>query len=100
MPVSDSDSDLSETSTPVPPDHELEKALRHAVIDGQRNNPDTLTMNQVRNTAEKKLKLAPDFFKNDSHWKSRSKEIVNDQLVSILLPKRKSISLTAARTSH
>jgi hypothetical protein len=78
-----SDSELSEASkTPVPSDTELENSLRREVNRASKAG-DELTLRQIRGASEKKLGLPEGFYKSHSAWKDRSKEIVQDQAVSL-----------------
>jgi hypothetical protein len=79
-----SDSELSELSqAPVPPDDELEGSLRREVARFQdRGEHDQLTLRNVRAASEKKLGLPEGFYKDHAVWKSKSKEVVKDQVVS------------------
>jgi hypothetical protein len=79
-----SDSELSELSqAPVPPDDELEGSLRREVARFQeRGEHDQLTLRNIRAASEKKLGLPDDFYKDHAVWKTKSKEVVNDQVVS------------------
>lgn len=75
-----SDSELSEASnTPIPPDFELENSLRREVNRAAGEGP---TLNQIRTASEKRLGLPAGFYKNDAVWKAKSKEVVQDQVVS------------------
>jgi len=69
----------------VPSDKALEKALEDAVL-GIFNSAerDQLTVNYVRQVAEKKLGLEDGFFKTDD-WKARSKEVARQAVVSALV---------------
>jgi hypothetical protein len=78
-----SDSDLSEAmSSPAPSDSTLEKQLRIEV--GKRfkaKTEDTMTVNQIRQAAEKSLGLDSGFYVGHSKWKAESKTIVLDEMV-------------------
>jgi hypothetical protein len=77
-----SDSDLSEAMSPTPPDSTLEKQLRIEV--GKRfkaETVDTMTVNQIRQAAEKSLGLDTGFYVGHTKWKAESKIIVRDEMV-------------------
>jgi hypothetical protein len=77
-----SDSDLSEAMSPTPPDSTLEKQLRIEV--GKRfkaGTVDTMTVNQIRQAAEKSLGLDNGFYVGHTKWKAESKTIVRDEMV-------------------
>jgi hypothetical protein len=77
-----SDSDLSEVMSPAPSDSTLEKQLRVEV--GKRfkaGTEDTMTVNQIRQAAEKNLGLDSGFYVGHSKWKADSKTIVRDEMV-------------------
>ena len=77
-----SDSDLSEAMSPIPPDSTLEKQLRIEV--GKRfkvGTVDTMTVNQIRQAAEKSLGLDGGFYVGHTKWKAESKIIVRDEMV-------------------
>jgi hypothetical protein len=78
-----SDSELSEASrTPAPSDTELENSLRREVNRANKTGDD-VTLRQIRDASEKKLGLPEGFYKSHSAWKDRSKEVVQDQVVSL-----------------
>ncbi|KIY03007.1 uncharacterized protein Z520_01473 [Fonsecaea multimorphosa CBS 102226] len=78
--MSVSDSDLSEASTtPAPPDHELEKSLRREVVKAQRDGIE-FSNNYIRGASEAKLGLTKGFYKNHKEWAQRSRDIIADQL--------------------
>lgn len=77
-----SDSDLSEAMSPAPPDSTLEKQLRVEV--GKRfkaGTEDTMTVNEIRQAAEKSLGLDTGFYVGHTKWKAESKTIVRDEMV-------------------
>lgn len=43
----------------------------------------SLTLKRVRAAAEEKLGLPPDYLKNHSMWKDRSKKLVTDEVVRL-----------------
>ncbi|EXJ89940.1 hypothetical protein A1O3_03007 [Capronia epimyces CBS 606.96] len=75
-----SDSELSEASaTPVPPERELEKSLRHEVVKAQRQGLE-FSYNSIRAAAETSLGLTPGFYKSHAEWKQRSKHVIDKQM--------------------
>lgn len=85
--MSTSDSELSEASkSPAPPDHELENALRRAVVKAQEDEVD-FSYKYIRTAAETNLGLTPGFFKSHAEWNARSKEVVDEQMVQFHLSK-------------
>jgi hypothetical protein len=73
----------SELSQETPSDSVLESSLRNVLIKAHKAGKlDSVTINSVRQDAEKSLGLAAGFFKDDSRWKSKSKEVIHDALVS------------------
>ncbi|KEF62689.1 uncharacterized protein A1O9_00662 [Exophiala aquamarina CBS 119918] len=79
-----SDSELSEASTtPVPPDSELEKSLRREVVKAQRAGLEDPTVNSIRAASEEALGLKSGFYKANDVWVARSKQIIKDQFVSL-----------------
>lgn len=91
------DSDSADLSSPpddsvsIPSDSVIEKALCDTVVACYKSKDlDSLTLKRVRNTVTEKLNLPEDFLKTDPRWKNKSKEVVNDEVVSrILLRKEK-----------
>lgn len=63
--------------------HKYETALRKAVQELYKQDPSDVTVQRARAGAEKKLSLDEGFFKNDEKWKSRSKDVVNDEFVCL-----------------
>lgn len=93
-----SDSELSEAShTPVPPDDELEQSLRREVVQAAKANND-FTLRQIREASEKSLGLPVGFYKGHESWNAKSKEIVRDQIVRLLMQSN-SLHLTVSRTA-
>jgi len=89
-----SDSELSEVSTtPVPPDSELEQSLRREVVKAQRAGLEDPTVNSIRAASEEKLGLMPGFYKSHNIWVVRSKQIIKDQFVSLHISMRCSQAL-------
>ncbi len=76
-----SDSELSQPSTtPAPPDHELEKSLRREVAKAHKAELD-YSVNDIRAASEEKLGLQQGFYKNHGEWAKRSKDVIKDQIV-------------------
>lgn len=78
-----SDSDLSDApSAPLPPDSELEQALRKQVRDALKTGDDAaITVSSTRKAAEEALGLEVGFYKNSAKWKEESKRIVHEAFV-------------------
>ncbi|EXJ60043.1 hypothetical protein A1O7_04192 [Cladophialophora yegresii CBS 114405] len=80
--MSVSESELSEASkSPTPPDHELEDALRRAVIKAQKDEVD-FSYKYIRTAAEGELGLTPGFFKSHEKWNQLSKQVIEEQMES------------------
>ncbi|GMF71250.1 unnamed protein product [Aspergillus oryzae] len=81
--VSDSESESDEPVGPsVPSDDVLEKALRDTVAKIYKSgNMEELTVKRVRMAAEKVLGVEEGFFKGSSIWKSKSDQIIKDEVV-------------------
>lgn len=62
----------------------LEKALRQAFRKVLKSNPDDVTVRKVRNAAEQALGLDNGFFKEHNEWNKRSKDLIHDEVVSII----------------
>lgn len=74
-----SDSSLS-SATPSQP--ALEQALRLAVQRVYKlGNLEELTVKRIRAAAEQDLDLEEGFFKSDSTWKEKSKDIIQSEVV-------------------
>ncbi|GAD99419.1 transcriptional regulator, putative [Paecilomyces variotii No. 5] len=80
--MSDSEQSESEKSTPeIPSDEKLERGLRNTVADiFKKGNLDELTVKRVRLATEKALGLEEGFFKGDVRWKTKSDEIIKDEV--------------------
>ncbi|KAE8136367.1 hypothetical protein BDV38DRAFT_114683 [Aspergillus pseudotamarii] len=80
--VSDSESESDEPVAPsVPSDDALEKALRDTVAKVYKSgNMEELTVKRVRVAAEKALGVDEGFFKGSSTWKSKSDQIIKDEV--------------------
>jgi len=69
--------------SPAPSDSTLEKQIRIEVAKRFKYGTEmTMTINQIRQAAEKSLGLEPSFYTNHSTWKAESKKIVRDEMVS------------------
>ncbi|KAL5337319.1 hypothetical protein BJX70DRAFT_248682 [Aspergillus crustosus] len=79
---SESESEPNESDTPPQPlDKELERALRDAVAKiYQSGKMENLTVKRVRIAAEKELQLEEGFYKSNGDWKSRSDQIIKDEV--------------------
>ena len=75
-----SDTSLSDA---IPADAELEQGLRDAVRNAfKRGDNDSITVKRIRATVESKLGLDEGFFKEESAWKEKSKNIIQSEVVS------------------
>lgn len=85
--VSDSDEDSDSNQSAAaskPSDEALEKALRDAVAKIYRSGKmEELTVKRVRLAAERALGLEEGFFKGDSAWKSKSDQVIKDEVVCL-----------------
>lgn len=80
--VSDSESDAEADAPTVPSDAALEQALRNEVAAiFKSGNMEELTVKRVRLAAEKKLGVEEGFFKTTDDWKTRSDQIIKDEVV-------------------
>ena len=78
-------SDSSSLSDASPSNSLLEDTLRYTVQQIYRSrNMEDLTVKRVRRTAEKQLNLEDDYFKNNSVWKEKSKNIIRSEVVGAL----------------
>lgn len=76
-----SDSSLSSVT---PSQAALERALRNAVERVYKlGNLEELTVKRIRAAAEQDLDLEEGFFKTDSTWKEKSKDIIQSEVVRI-----------------
>lgn len=74
-----SDSSLSSVT---PSQAALEQALRNAVQRVYKlGNMEELTVKRIRAAAEQDLDLEEDFFKTDTTWKVKSKNIIESEVV-------------------
>jgi hypothetical protein len=80
---SESESEPDQQTPPsAPSDDTLEKALRDVVADIYKSgNMEELTVKRVRVAAEKALAVEEGFFKGSSIWKSKSDQIIKDEVV-------------------
>jgi len=73
----------SELSNAVPNDSDLKHALRQTVINAKREGGlHSTTVKTIRTVVENKFDLEENFFKSDSTWNQRSKDIINTIIVS------------------
>lgn len=80
--LSDSESEAEADAATVPSDAVLEQALRDEVaVIFKSGNMEELTVKRVRLAAEKKLGLEEGFFKTKGDWKTRSDQIIKDEVV-------------------
>lgn len=63
------------------PDARLEKALRDAVEQTFKSDPEQLTVKRIRSKVEQELELDDGFFKNSATWNTRSKEVIQSEVV-------------------
>ncbi|KAF7588553.1 hypothetical protein BBP40_005508 [Aspergillus hancockii] len=79
---SESESEPDQQTTPsVPSDDALEKALRDVVTNIYKSgNMKELTVKRVRAAAEKALGVKEWFFKGSAIWKSKSDQIIKDEV--------------------
>ena len=69
----------------LPPDPIVEQALRDVVRDTfGRGDNENLTVKRMRTAAEDKLGLEHDFFRLNAEWKTRSKEVIEQEAVSLM----------------
>lgn len=82
LPESDSDSDQPLTSS-RPSDKQIDKALRDVVADTFKSGKtDELTVKRMRLAAEKALGIEEGFFRGDGVWKTKSDQIIKEEVVS------------------
>ncbi|KAL4810117.1 hypothetical protein BDV18DRAFT_130315 [Aspergillus unguis] len=66
---------------PQPSDKQLESALRKTVADiFKTGKTEELTVKRVRLAAEKTLQIEEGFFKSNADWKTRSDQIIKDEV--------------------
>ncbi|KAJ5118757.1 hypothetical protein N7526_010394 [Penicillium atrosanguineum] len=79
--LSDSESESDDPLAGVPSDEMLEKGLRDEVAGIYASgNMENLTVKRVRLAAEKKLGITEGFFKTTNDWKTRSEQIIKDEV--------------------
>ncbi|KAL8784158.1 MAG: hypothetical protein Q9213_004132 [Squamulea squamosa] len=61
-------------------DAEIEKALCDAVVNKYQSNPEQLTIKRIRTDVEQQLGLGNGFFKANTSWNTRSKDIIQLQV--------------------
>lgn len=79
--MASSDSDPESASTNVAEDARIEQCLRALVIKTFASDADNLTLKRIRTKAEAELDLEDGYLKADAIWKTKSKDIVADELV-------------------
>ena len=84
--MSDSDGDLS-TPTNIPADSDIEQCLRRIVRDAVKKDEE-ISVNLARSRTEVELGLDSGFFKNNDHWKQKSKELINGAVEEPESPER------------
>lgn len=83
--LSDSESEPEADSTNLPSDATLEKALRDEVLSRVKaGKHEELTVKRVRLAVEQELKLEEGFFRSTGDWKTRSQDIIKDEVVRLL----------------
>lgn len=85
--LSDSESE-DEVNVPAQPsDNALEQGLRDEVAGIYKSGKmEELTVKRVRLAAEKKLGLAEGFLKTTGDWKTRSEQIIKEEVVRLNIP--------------
>ena len=90
--LSDSESAAEADARTRPSDAALEQALRDEVAKiFKSGNMEELTVKRVRLATEKKLGIEEGFFKNTGDWKTRSDQIIKDEVVrpqAVATPRR------------
>ena len=77
-------SDSSLSGIDAPTDATLEQALRNAVQKVyKKGNTDDLTVRRIRKAVEEDLDLQDGFFKNDPIWNTKSKSVIQSEVVCI-----------------
>ena len=77
-------SDSSLSAVDALTDATLEQALGNAVQKVYKTgNTDDLTVRRIRKAVEEDLDLQDDFFKNDPIWKTKSKTVIQSEVVCI-----------------
>ncbi|KAL8972969.1 MAG: hypothetical protein Q9197_002542 [Variospora fuerteventurae] len=70
------------TDRPSGVETRLEKALRNAVKETYKADPDQLTVKRLRSKVENALGLTDGFFKSDAAWNARSKEVIQSEVAA------------------
>jgi hypothetical protein len=84
--LADSESGSEPYELNTPSGKELERALCDAVAKIYNSGKmEELTVKRVRTAAEKELRLEEGFYKSNGDWKSRSDQIIKDEVVCIRL---------------
>ena len=77
-------SDSSLSGGDAPTDVTLEQALRNAVQKVYKmGNLDDLTVRRIRKSVEEDLDLQDGFFKNDPVWNTKSKSVIQSEVVRV-----------------
>lgn len=77
-------SDSSLSGIDAPTDATLEQALRNAVQKVYKaGNTDDLTVRRIRKAVEEDLELQGGFFKNDPVWNTKSKNVIQSEVVCV-----------------
>ncbi len=77
-------SDSSLSGGDAPTDVTLEQALRNAVQKVYKmGNLDDLTVRRIRKVVEEDLDLQDGFFKNDPIWNTKSKSVIQSEVVRV-----------------
>ena len=81
--LSDSESEAESDSPVVPSEKVLEQGLRDEVAAVFKSGKmEELTVKRVRRAVESKLCLEEGFFKTKGDWKTRSEQIIKQEVVS------------------
>lgn len=64
------------------PAKEIEEALMYGTLEVFTADPDSTTVNKVRQHVEEKLSLDQGFLSNDD-WKGKSKELIKEYVVRL-----------------
>ena len=77
-------SDPSLSGDGAPTDATLEQALRSAVQKVYKlGNTEDLTVRRIRKAVEEDLDLQASFFKNNPVWNTKSKSVIQSEVVSV-----------------
>nr|POE93558.1 hira-interacting protein 3 [Quercus suber] len=91
-----SDSEISVASTRLPPEREISRCLYRVVRDAITKGAE-ITTRQARSQAETELGLDPGFFKNDSTWNAKSKQILVEAIEAPESPKAPKVAAKVGR---